>query len=74
MIVKCIYFWLERRIQELFPMKNGQPLLRDKRSTWMEDKHGGGIDFPSAESALLTISFLTFAVFLIKLVLVSNSH
>ncbi|XP_058831333.1 uncharacterized protein LOC131689947 [Topomyia yanbarensis] len=29
----------------------------------------GGMDFPSAEAALLTISFLTFAVFLIKLVL-----
>lgn len=45
--------------------------MRGKRSAWMEDKHGG-IDFPSAESALLTISFLTFAVFLIKLVLVSE--
>lgn len=34
---------------------------------------GGGeshMDFPSAEGALITISFLTFAVFLIKLVLV----
>lgn len=41
---------------------------------WME---GGGMAFPSAEGALLSISFLTFAVFLIKLVLVSfcnNSH
>lgn len=36
---------------------------------WME--HGSGMDFPSAEGALLSISFLTFAVFLIKLVLVS---
>lgn len=30
---------------------------------------GGAMDFPSAEGALLSISFLTFAVFLIKLVL-----
>lgn len=36
---------------------------------WMEQ---GGMDFPSAEGALLSISFLTFAVFLIKLVLVSD--
>lgn len=28
------------------------------------------VQFPSSESALMTISFLTFAVFLIKLVLV----
>jgi hypothetical protein len=34
---------------------------------WMES---GGMAFPSAEGALLSISFLTFAVFLIKLVLV----
>lgn len=31
---------------------------------------GGGMEFPSAETALMTISFLTLAVFLIKLVLV----
>lgn len=35
---------------------------------WMDQ--GGGMEFPSAEGALLSISFLTFAVFLIKLVLV----
>lgn len=33
-----------------------------------------GLDFPSAEGALMTISFLTFAVFLIKLVLVSKTR
>lgn len=38
-------------------------------SGWMEQ--GTGMAFPSAEGALLSISFLTFAVFLIKLVLVS---
>lgn len=37
---------------------------------WVETGHGSGMAFPSAESALLSISFLTFAVFLIKLVLV----
>lgn len=35
---------------------------------WMDQ--GAGMAFPSAEGALLSISFLTFAVFLIKLVLV----
>ncbi|VVC87747.1 unnamed protein product [Leptidea sinapis] len=32
----------------------------------------GHVEIPSSESALMTISFLTFAVFLIKLVLVNN--
>lgn len=31
------------------------------------------MDYPSNEGALMTIGFLTFAVFLIKLVLVSRS-
>lgn len=39
---------------------------------WVESGHGNGMAFPSAESALLSISFLTFAVFLIKLVLVGS--
>lgn len=39
---------------------------------WVESGHGSGMAFPSAESALLSISFLTFAVFLIKLVLVGS--
>lgn len=32
------------------------------------------MDFPSSEGALMTISFLTFAVFLIKLVLVIHAN
>lgn len=36
----------------------------------MMDGGGHDMDFPSAETALMTISILTFAVFLIKLVLV----
>lgn len=39
---------------------------------WMSQQGGGIESYPSAEGALLSISFLTFAVFLIKLVLVSN--
>ena len=50
--------------------KNGGRVKR----MMMDDHHHGGIDFPSAEGALLTISFLTFAVFLIKLVLVSLTN
>lgn len=43
---------------------------RQKRGIW--DGHGStGMDFPSSEAALMTIAFLTFAVFLIKLVLVT---
>ncbi|XP_052900587.1 uncharacterized protein LOC128306949 [Anopheles moucheti] len=57
---------IERRIASLW-MGGGR--RRVKRG-WME-QHGetDAMDFPSAEGALLTISFLTFAVFLIKLVL-----
>jgi hypothetical protein len=49
---------------------------RTKRFLMGESGHGhdGGMEFPSAEGALLTISFLTFAVFLIKLVLVSRYY
>lgn len=43
---------------------------RQKRSA-RHGHGGGGIEFPSSETALMTISFLTLAVFLIKLVLVS---
>lgn len=63
---------LVTRVDNLFSNK------RSKRSFWSEkeeehetEKHKDGIDFPSAEGALLSIAFLTFAVFLIKLVLVS---
>lgn len=46
---------------------------RQKRSA-RNGHGGGGIEFPSSETALMTISFLTLAVFLIKLVLVSVAH
>ncbi|KAL7021938.1 hypothetical protein ACKWTF_012075 [Chironomus riparius] len=43
---------------------------RSKRTLGLDHGHGSGaMDFPSAEGALLSICFLTFAVFLIKLVL-----
>lgn len=54
----------ENRIKELWPTKR-----RNKRGIMgTGESH---MDFPSAEGALITISFLTFAVFLIKLVLVN---
>lgn len=46
-------------------------VVRSKRSYHdVGDSHEAGMDFPSSEGALMTLSFLTFAVFLIKLVLV----
>lgn len=57
----------EDRIKSLWP---STPVVRSKRGI-MDGHHGGGMEFPSSEGALMTISFLTFAVFLIKLVLVS---
>uniref|UniRef100_A0A182M159 Uncharacterized protein n=1 Tax=Anopheles culicifacies TaxID=139723 RepID=A0A182M159_9DIPT len=60
---------IERRIASLWMGRKPLTGRRVKRG-WMES-HGetDAMDFPSAEGALLTISFLTFAVFLIKLVL-----
>uniref|UniRef100_A0A182Y568 Uncharacterized protein n=2 Tax=Anopheles stephensi TaxID=30069 RepID=A0A182Y568_ANOST len=62
---------IERRIASLWVGNKATPVggRRVKRG-WMESQGDtDAMDFPSAEGALLTISFLTFAVFLIKLVL-----
>uniref|UniRef100_A0A182Q2F8 Uncharacterized protein n=1 Tax=Anopheles farauti TaxID=69004 RepID=A0A182Q2F8_9DIPT len=67
---------IEHRIATLWQSGDDAGRQRRRRERvkrgggWMEP-HGGtdAMDFPSAEGALLTISFLTFAVFLIKLVL-----
>ncbi|XP_560272.3 uncharacterized protein LOC3289815 [Anopheles gambiae] len=64
---------IERRIAVLWrgnnDMYQSEQRSRVKRG-WMEPHADTeAMDFPSAEGALLTISFLTFAVFLIKLVL-----
>ncbi|XP_053678002.1 uncharacterized protein LOC128728404 [Anopheles nili] len=63
---------IEQRIASLWLMPNAGRSNRKRRVRrgWM-DPHASNdaMDFPSAEGALLTISFLTFAVFLIKLVL-----
>jgi hypothetical protein len=66
---------INQRIKSLWKTKEKKE-HRVKRTLgggggWME-QGGGAMDFPSAEAALLSISFLTFAVFLIKLVLVSK--
>lgn len=43
---------------------------RSRRDLW--GGHGHSVKFASLEVSLITIAFLTFAVFLIKLVLVSE--
>lgn len=51
------------------------PTQTEKKKRAKRGMMGGGghdMDFPSNETALMTISILTFAVFLIKLVLVRN--
>ncbi|ETN63337.1 hypothetical protein AND_004959 [Anopheles darlingi] len=65
---------IERRISRLWVSsvpKIQSRISRQIRLGWTghEEVRNRGVEFPSAESALLTISFLTFAVFLIKLVL-----
>ena len=73
---------INSRIKSLWIKKN-QPQTKKTQRTkrtvgggesegWMSQQGGGIESYPSAEGALLSISFLTFAVFLIKLVLVSN--
>jgi hypothetical protein len=55
--------------------KKSSSRKRSKRTLGLDHSQGSGaMDFPSAEGALLSICFLTFAVFLIKLVLVSVYH
>lgn len=65
---------IEDRIKSVWPVsvittsKEGR-----KKRSMMVAQSDGQISFPSAEGALITICFLTFAVFLIKLVLVSDT-
>lgn len=58
----------EYRLSALWPSK----VERSKRG--ILDSHGHGMSFPSSEASLITIAFLTFAVFLIKLVLVKKTR
>lgn len=51
--------------------RQATPRSSDSSTAWSSG--GNGMDFPSSEGALMSISFLTFAVFLIKLVLVMSS-
>lgn len=62
---------INQRIKNLWKTKSKKHprVKRTLGGGWMEPSEG--MDFPSAEGALLSISFLTFAVFLIKLVLVN---
>lgn len=64
-LIKAI---VENRMNSIWrPKSSGTEARGD--SGWDSDS---GVDFPSNEAALMTIGFLTFAVFLIKLVLVSQ--
>jgi hypothetical protein len=49
---------------------------RSSRKRFSREAAGGGSDigFPSLEVALLTLSFLVFAVFLVNMVLVSIAY
>lgn len=60
----------EKRINALWPAVE-EPPQRKRTKRHAMSGQDGHMDFPSAEGALMTICFLTFAVFLIKLVLVS---
>lgn len=63
----------EERIDFTWPddaPETQDPKTRSARSAQAQATPRGHLEIPSSESALMTISFLTFAVFLIKLVLV----
>lgn len=64
------FIFTEERLKLLWPTKVDGEKNRMRRSL----KGHLGMDYPTAETALMTISFLTLAVFLIKLVLVSVSN
>lgn len=59
----------EERLKQLWPTQTEEK-KRAKRGMMDGGGGSGHMDFPSAETALMTVSILTFAVFLIKLVLV----
>ena len=58
----------EEQMSRLFQSPTDSPI---KSREYHDDSYH--LDFPSNEGALMTIGFLTFAVFLIKLVLVMES-
>ncbi|GAB0095157.1 hypothetical protein DMENIID0001_105120 [Sergentomyia squamirostris] len=63
---------IEKRITALWPPDappRPPPKKRSKRHFDLSSGSEGHMEFPSSEGALMTICFLTFAVFLIKLVL-----
>ncbi|KAI8424699.1 hypothetical protein MSG28_006654 [Choristoneura fumiferana] len=61
---------IEDRIESLYPDDSGPGGSAARRRRWARSAEARGhVEFPSSESALMTISFLTFAVYLIKLVL-----
>ncbi|XP_063539415.1 uncharacterized protein LOC134748558 [Cydia strobilella] len=60
---------IEDRIEYLWPDDTGGSAARRRRWSRSAEARGHHVEFPSSESALMTISFLTFAVYLIKLVL-----
>lgn len=55
-------------MKQLWPVDEND---NKKTREYHEESH---VDFPSNEGALITIGFLTLAVFLVKLVLVSYFH
>ncbi|XP_031770116.2 uncharacterized protein LOC116413710 [Galleria mellonella] len=62
---------IEYRLDKLWPDDAAAPRNTARRRTRAAqgEARGHHVEIPSAESALMTISFLTFAVYLIKLVL-----
>ncbi|XP_026486706.2 uncharacterized protein LOC113393838 [Vanessa tameamea] len=58
---------IEERVENIWPDDIEHRGSRKRRARSAEAR--GHIEFPSSETTLMTISFLTFAVFLIKLVL-----
>jgi len=52
--------------------KKARELVNGRSSAARDHGHHGGIGFPSLEGALLSLAFLTFAVFLIDLIQVQR--
>lgn len=59
---------MQPKVTDTTKARSNNRIKRTLGGDGLVDK-GGAMDFPSAEGALLSICFLTFAVFLIKLVL-----
>lgn len=71
-----VVFIVESRISSIWEPRSKRKTRATRGDVWDSWEKGSehGMEFPSNEGALLTLGFLTFAVFLIKCILVRLNY